>query len=97
MSADGKTLWLLVLDGRQVGWSEGCTTVEMAHWFKAMGAESAVNLDGGGTTTMVMADPAGKPVVLNHPIHAGIPGQERPAGSHLGIRARLLATPAAGK
>ena len=97
VSADGKTLWLLVVDGRQLGVSEGCTTVEMAYWLQAMGASSAVNLDGGGTTTMVVADPAGKPLVLNRPIHAGIPGQERPAGSHLGIRAKLLAAPAVDK
>lgn len=90
VSADGKTLWLLVVDGRQAGSSEGCTTVEMAGWLRAMGAQSAINLDGGGTTTMVMAGADGKPVILNRPVHAGIPGMERPAGSHLGIKAPAL-------
>ena len=97
VSGDGKTLWLLVVDGRQVGTSEGCTTVEMAGWLRAMGAEAGLNLDGGGTTTMVLADPEGKPDILNRPIHAGIPGWERPAGSHLGIRAKALPVPATGK
>ena len=97
VSADGRTMWLLVVDGRQAGRSEGCTTVEMAAWLRAMGANSALNLDGGGTTTMVLAGPEGKPLTANVPIHAGIPGMERPAGSHLGIRARALAGPAAGK
>ena len=97
VSADGKTLWLLVVDGRQVGTSEGCTTVEMAGWLRAMGAEAGVNLDGGGTTTMVLADAEGKPVIINRPIHAGIPGMERPAGSHLGIRAQPLVDPVAGQ
>lgn len=90
LSQDGKTLWLLVVDGRQAGTSEGCTTLEMADWFQAMGASSGINLDGGGTTTMVLAGPDGKPVIQNRPIHAGIPGLERPSGSHLGIRAKPL-------
>ncbi len=90
VAADGRTLWLLVVDGRQAGTSEGCTTVEMAAWFQQMGADSALNLDGGGTSTMVVAGKNGDPVVLNRPVHAGIPGLERPAGSHLGIRALPL-------
>ena len=97
VSADGRTMWLLVVDGRQAGTSEGCTTVEMAAWLRAMGARSGINLDGGGTTTMVLADAAGKPIIVNRPVHAGIPGMERPAGSHLGIRARPLARAAKPK
>ena len=90
VSADGRTLWLLVVDGRQTGSSEGCTTVEMADWLHAMGAEAGLNLDGGGTTTMVLEGSGGKPQVLNRPVHGGIPGLERPSGSHLGIRALAL-------
>jgi exopolysaccharide biosynthesis protein len=90
VSADGRTLWLLTVDGRQAGRSEGCTTVEMADWLRAMGAQSGINLDGGGTTTMVLAKEDGKPLILNQPIHAGIPGLERPAGSHLGVHALPL-------
>lgn len=97
LSADGRTMWLLVVDGRQAGYSEGCTTVEMAEWFRGMGAVSGINLDGGGTTTMVLEDAGGKARILNRPIHAGIPGLERPAGSHLGIRAAPLATAPGGK
>lgn len=97
VSADGRTLWLLVVDGRQVGTSEGCTTVEMAGWLRAMGADSGINLDGGGTTTMVVAGQDGKPEVLNRPVHAGIPGMERPSGSHLGVRARPLPVPETGR
>jgi hypothetical protein len=90
VSADGRTLWLLTVDGRQAGRSEGCTTVEMADWLRAMGAQSGINLDGGGTTTMVLAKEDGIPLILNQPIHAGIPGLERPAGSHLGVHALPL-------
>lgn len=94
ISGDGKTLWLLTVDGRQAGYSEGCTTVEMGTWFAAMGATDAINLDGGGTTTMVLADARGAPQVINRPIQLGIPGRERPSGSHLGIFADPL--PGAG-
>ncbi|MDB6069676.1 MAG: hypothetical protein JWL81_847 [Verrucomicrobiales bacterium] len=97
LSADGRTMWLLVVDGRQAGYSEGCTTVEMAEWFRDMGAVSGINLDGGGTTTMVLQDAAGNPRIVNRPIHAGIPGLERPAGSHLGIRAAALGAAEGGK
>ncbi len=90
VSADGQTLWLLTVDGRQTGRSEGCTTLEMADWLRAMGAQSGINLDGGGTTTMVLAAADGKPLILNRPIHAGIPGLERPSGSHLGVHALPL-------
>lgn len=90
ISADGKTLWLLVVDGRQAGFSEGCTTVEMGAWFSALGAKDGINLDGGGTTTLVLADPQGNPQVINRPIQLGIPGRERPSGSHLGIFAKPL-------
>ena len=91
VSEDGRTLWLLVVDGRQVGRSEGCTTLEMAAWLHALGASSGINLDGGGTSTMAVEGAGGEPRVLNRPIHAGVPGLERPSGSHLGIRAAPLA------
>lgn len=98
ISADGQTLWLLTVDGRQAGYSEGCTTVEMGVWFSALGANDAINLDGGGTTTMVLANPDGSPRIVNRPIQLGIPGRERPSGSHLGIFAKpLRAADASGK
>jgi hypothetical protein len=93
VSADGKTLWLITIDGRQSKWSGGATTPEMAAWLQSLGADDAINLDGGGTTTMVVASPDGKPRILNRPIHLGIPGRERPSGSHLGILASPLTLP----
>jgi N-methylhydantoinase A/oxoprolinase/acetone carboxylase beta subunit len=60
----------------------------MAVWLKRLGADDAINLDGGGTTTMVVAGKDGKVEVVNRPIHLGIPGRERPSGSHLGIRVK---------
>ncbi|MDP8957521.1 MAG: phosphodiester glycosidase family protein [Actinomycetota bacterium] len=50
---DGKLL-LVVVDGRRTGWSIGYTLLEFAQLFKWLGAQDAMNLDGGGSSTMVV-------------------------------------------
>lgn len=90
ITPDGRTLLWLVVDGRQKGYSGGATTAELGTWLKAMGCSEGINLDGGGTSTLVTAGPKG-PQVLNRPIHLGIPGNERPSASHLGVKAKPLA------
>jgi hypothetical protein len=90
VSADGKTLVLLVIDGRQRDFSDGATTAEVGEWLKALGCAEGINLDGGGTTTLVVRNPDGTPRVVNRPIHAGKPGTERVSASHLGVFARPL-------
>jgi hypothetical protein len=91
VSADGKTLVLLVIDGRQLGYSFGATTTEVGEWLKALGCAEGINLDGGGTTTLVVEGADGKPQVVNRPIHGNRPGTERVSASHLGVFARPLA------
>ncbi len=83
--AKNEMIWLVV-DGRQKGKSEGVSTMELGHMLKQLGCESGINLDGGGTSTLVQRGKDGKPAVLNTPIHAGVPGLERSSASHLGIR-----------
>lgn len=90
VSTDGRYLYLLVIDGRQSGYSQGATTAEVGAWLKSLGASDGINLDGGGTTTLVLAGPDGRPQVINRPIHGGIPGRERVSASHLGIFADPL-------
>ncbi len=51
VTATGKLL-LLTVDGRDKGWSVGMTLVGFARQFKRLGAVYAINLDGGGSTTM---------------------------------------------
>jgi hypothetical protein len=58
ISADGKTLYLAVIDGRQPGHSRGASLDEMAALMLKWGAHHAINFDGGGSTTMVLKDPA---------------------------------------
>ncbi|MBX9601699.1 MAG: phosphodiester glycosidase family protein [Bryobacteraceae bacterium] len=67
--ADG-TLLLVTLDGRQKI-SIGMTLAELAEELVSMGAMEAINLDGGGSTTMVV-----KGRVRNSPSD----GAERPVG-----------------
>ncbi|MGH2723758.1 MAG: phosphodiester glycosidase family protein [Actinomycetota bacterium] len=47
-------LLLVVVDGRRKG-SKGMKLVRFARLFRDMGAKSALNLDGGGSSTMVVA------------------------------------------
>lgn len=78
-------MWWVVVDGRQAGYSEGITLPELTALLRELGADSAMNLDGGGSSTMVLRRD-GEPAVVNSPIHTGIPGRERPVGNHLGLR-----------
>jgi exopolysaccharide biosynthesis protein len=43
---------LVVVDGRQAGYSKGVTITEFAQIFKDLGCITAYNLDGGGSSTM---------------------------------------------
>ncbi|MEA4917093.1 phosphodiester glycosidase family protein [Proteiniphilum sp.] len=46
--------YLVVIDGRQSNYSVGATTGQVGAILKALGAYSAVNLDGGGSSAMVV-------------------------------------------
>jgi hypothetical protein len=52
-TADGRLL-LVTVDGRQPGHSVGMSLRELAELFVGLGAQAAINLDGGGSTTMVL-------------------------------------------
>jgi len=51
VTKSGKIL-LVTVDGRNSGWSAGMTLVNFAKEMKSLGAVNAMNLDGGGSTTM---------------------------------------------
>lgn len=55
-SADGTRMWLVALDGRSTA-SQGMTYAELGAFMKSLGADDALNLDGGGSTTMVAKNP----------------------------------------
>jgi hypothetical protein len=52
-TADGRVL-LVVVDGRQPAWSDGMSLDELTWLFQRLGAAHALNLDGGGSTAMVL-------------------------------------------
>jgi hypothetical protein len=54
----GRRLILAVVDGRQSPYSDGMSLNELAALMLALGARDAINLDGGGSSTLVYADPA---------------------------------------
>jgi len=86
-TADGATLYLVVVDGRQPNYSEGVTLGELAEIILELGVSMALNLDGGGSSTLVAAGMGG-PELLNAPIHTNIAMRQRPVANHLGIYAQ---------
>ena len=89
ISRDGRTLLLMTVDGRQPGISEGLTTAETAEWMRRLGAYNALNLDGGGSTSLVIQGGNGKPERLNRP-SGPPPGVERRVANHLCVFAQRL-------
>ena len=63
----GKTLWLVVVDGRQRGYSEGMNMHELASVMKGLGCWTATNMDGGGSSVMGLLNQDGSMKVVNSP------------------------------
>ncbi len=59
LAMGGRLLVLVVVDGRQKGWSEGMTLAELAQTLLEQGVHDAVNLDGGGSSAFVWREAAG--------------------------------------
>lgn len=85
----GTRLWLVLVDGKQPFYSEGLTLEELAALVQGLEADTAIRLDGGGSTTLAITSPIGAQL-LNVPIHSKVPGYERPVGNHLGFFAEPL-------
>lgn len=72
-SADGSRLFFVVVDGRQPPYSDGMSLPELTWLFQRIGAAHAVNLDGGGSSAVVIqghvanrpSDPTGERAVGN--------------------------------
>lgn len=73
---DGRLL-IATVDGRQPGWSTGMSLDAWANVFVQLGAEGALNLDGGGSTTMWVRGRG----VVDRPSNPG--HRERPVGTAL--------------
>ncbi|MBQ6894557.1 MAG: phosphodiester glycosidase family protein [Clostridia bacterium] len=79
IKADGKTLILAVTDGREAD-CRGLTQTEMAQLMISLGAEKAINLDGGGSSTFVMKNPDGEYKAANGASYL------RPVSTAIGIK-----------
>jgi exopolysaccharide biosynthesis protein len=82
IAAGGKALILVVADGRDKENAVGLSLTELADIMLKYGCTDAVNLDGGGSSALVMRNPDdGKQTVLNNPSD----GRERAVANVLGI------------
>jgi len=85
LSQDHKTLYLVTVDGRQKGYSEGMTLSEGGDLLLHFGAYDGINMDGGGSTSMVLVGKRGKPELVNLPPGTGLPRASRTVANNLGF------------
>jgi hypothetical protein len=79
ISRDSLTLYLVAVDGRQAT-SVGMSLVELADAMLSLGAHEALNLDGGGSTALVVGES-----IVNTPSDTS---GERPVGNVIAITRR---------
>lgn len=67
-SKDRAKVFLVTIDGRQNTYSDGVSLQRIAEYVISLGADRAINLDGGGSTTMLVRNPGyGFPALANRP------------------------------
>jgi hypothetical protein len=86
ISQNNRYMYLITIDVRQPGYSDGADLHDTGAWLLRFGAYTGLNLDGGGSTTMVKAEGSGAKL-LNKP--SG--GTQRIVGNNLGVFALPLA------
>lgn len=62
---------IICVDGRQEEYSNGATLVDLSMLFADRGCCDALNLDGGGSTTMLIRNPNGEFALKNRPSDNG--------------------------
>jgi hypothetical protein len=78
----GTWLLLTVVDGRQPGFSEGVSLYELAQILREHGCTQSINLDGGGSSIMLIREPGKEVRTLNSPSGKA----HRPVPVMLGVR-----------
>jgi hypothetical protein len=81
---DNRGAWLLlvVVDGRQPGFSEGVSLYELAQIIQSQGCSQSINLDGGGSSIMLIQEPGKDVRTVNSPSGKA----HRPVPVMLGVR-----------
>ena len=64
---NGSVMWLVIVDGRQKGYSEGMNLHELASLMIKLGCWNSTNMDGGGSSVMGMTGNNGKMRLMNSP------------------------------
>ncbi|SDL97120.1 3',5'-cyclic AMP phosphodiesterase CpdA [Lentzea albidocapillata subsp. violacea] len=83
-SRDGKKMYMLTVDGRQSAYLQGLDLDDLADAMIGLGAHNALNLDGGGSSTMLAREPGTTELkVVNTPSDGG----ERPVPNGLALYA----------
>ncbi len=90
LSQDARYFYMMTIDGRQPGYSDDALDTETAYWIMQFGAWNAVNMDGGGSTALYMADSTGRPIPLNHSSDMAQYGHDRYVGCNFGLYAKPL-------
>jgi len=85
LSSNNRYLLFVVIDGRQPGYSEGVTLPELGNIMISHGIYTGVNMDGGGSSTMVIRGLDKISRVLNSPIDQNVAGKQRAVANHLGL------------
>lgn len=68
VDATGKKVFLMTVDGRRPGHSNGTNLQDLANLLISKGAVAAINLDGGGSSTMSVSQPGSLvPNIVNRP------------------------------
>ena len=78
----GKTMFLLITDGRQTQAALGTTLAQTAQMLLDLGADTGLNLDGGGSTTLVARPLGGTTATLRN---TPSDGQERADPTGIGL------------
>jgi hypothetical protein len=102
LSQDRRYLYLMTIDGSDSntaangcpqGAQCGASFYDEAQWLIVLGAWNALNLDGGGSTTMAMSTGSGGVKLINNPSDDHTTNcQQRSVAFLLGVTAKPLAT-----
>jgi hypothetical protein len=94
IAGGGRRVLLVTVDGRQLPYSDGMTLRELAALLLGLGVPTALNLDGGGSTTLVVRDARGNLRIANRPSDRE---GERPVSNALAVVRHCGAAGAPGR
>jgi len=92
VSEDGKTIYMVVVDGRQ-SHSIGMTMQELAQLMLEIGAYNALAMDGGGSSTLASREPGTESIVVQNKPSDGV---QRKIPNAIGIFSLAPPSPLAG-